>query len=89
MNVMCNSWENKLLLLYYYYSLIFTWGQFWHLGIIIACICLFVHVCVHVNPNSLLHVQVRITKFWSEVQYTLVDIPIILGLIDLNLQGQI
>ena len=32
--------------------MIFTWGQFWPLGIVVACICLYVCLnCVCVNPE--------------------------------------
>ena len=72
---------------------IFTRGQFWPSGIVIAHVCVFVSVCVyqslacpHDNASA---VQARITKFESQVQNALVKIPIILGLIDLDLQDRI
>ena len=56
-----------------------------------AFVC--VHVCVS-TFQTCLHdysspIQARITKFGPEVQNTLVKIPIILGMLDLNLQGEI
>ena len=42
--------------------------------------------CSHHNSPP---IQARITKFRPEVQNTLVKIPIVLGAIDLDLQGQI
>ena len=62
-------------------SSVFTRGQFWPPGIVVACV--FVCVCVyqslacpHDNSSP---VQVRITKFGPEKQNTLVKIPIVLG----------
>ena len=63
--------------------IIFTRGQFWPSGIAIACVCVSVRVPVCVCINHLLvrisAVQVSITKFRSEMQKTLVKMPIILG----------
>ena len=42
--------------------------------------------CPHDNSSP---VQARITKFGPEVLNTLVEIPMVLGVIDLDLQGQI
>ena len=69
--------------------LVFTHGQFWPLGIAIACICLCVSLCVCLcvyagqpwtcprhNPSPL---QAMTTKFGSVVKNTLVKIPIVLG----------
>ena len=37
-------------------SVIFTWGQFWPLGIVVACICMCAHTCVYVHqPKACLH----------------------------------
>ena len=62
---------------------IFTRGQFWPSGIVIACVCGSVCVCVYQSlacpgDNSTL-IQARITKFWPEMQNTLVWVPIVLG----------
>ena len=58
--------------------LIFTRGQFWPSGIVIACVCGSVCPCVYVyqsracpHDNSSL-IQARITKFGPEMQNTLV-----------------
>ena len=72
----------------------FTRGQFWPLGIVVACIsCVHVCVCVWMNPcNNLWLVQATMNEFGPEVQNTLVKIPIVLAffsLIDLDLEGQI
>ena len=81
---------------------IFTQDQFLPSGIVIACVCVcmyvsvFVGLCVFVymcqSWPCLRHnsspVQVRITQFGPEVQNTLVKIPILLGVIDLDHPGQ-
>ena len=73
----------------------FTRSQFWPSGIVIACVCVSVRVSVCVYQSlacpldNLSAVQARITKFGWETQNTLVKMPIILGVIDLDLQGQI
>ena len=59
--------------------MIFTRGQFWPSGIVVACVCLCVCVCQSRGcPCDTSSVQARITKFWAEVQHTLVKIPIVL-----------
>ena len=66
---------------------VFTRGQFWPSGIVIACVCLFVCVSVRVcvrqpracpRPKSW-RVQARTTKFGQKVQSNLVKVPIVLG----------
>ena len=64
-------------------STIFTRGQFWPSGIVIACVCVSVCPCVyqslacpHDNSSA---VHARITKFGWETQNTLVKRPIIFG----------
>ena len=61
----------------------FTRGQFWPSGIVIACVCGSVCVCVyqsracpHDNSSP---IQARITKFGPEMQNTLVWVPIVFG----------
>ena len=57
---------------------VFTRGQFWPLGIVVACVCVCVYqslACLHDNSSP---VQGRITKFGPEKQNTLVKIPIVL-----------
>ena len=59
----------------FYWLFVFTWGQFWRLGIVVACICVCLSVCVCVNhllvrysPHDYLWlIQTIITKFWSEL----------------------
>ena len=58
-------------------------------GIVIACVCLSLCVCMSKNPWKLFIVQARTTKFRQKTQNTLVKIPFVLGLISLDLQGQI
>ena len=66
---------------------IFTRGQFWPSGIVVACVCLSVcvSVCVCVRQpraypdHKSPHVQARTTKFGQKVQKNLVEVPIILG----------
>ena len=58
---------------------IFTRGQFWPSGIVIACVCGSVCVyqsraCPHENSSP---IQARITKFGPEMQNTLVWVPIV------------
>ena len=64
---------------------IFTRGQFWPSGIVIACVCVSVRVsvcvyqslpCPHDNSSA---VHARITKFRWETQNIFVKMPIILG----------
>ena len=60
---------------------IFTRGQFWPSGIVIACVCGSVCVyqsraCPHDNSSP---IQTRITKFGPKMQNTLVWVPIVLG----------
>ena len=68
---------------------VFTRGQFWPSGIVVACVCVCVCVrlsvcpsvcqslaCPHDNSSP---VQVRITKFGPEKQNTLVKIPTVFG----------
>ena len=70
-------------------KVIFTRGQFWPSGIVIACVCGSVCPCVcmcvcvyqsracpHDNSSP---IQARITKFGPEMQNTLVWVPIVLG----------
>ena len=66
---------------------VFTRGQFWPSGIVVACVCVSVCSCVRVcvcqsracpHDNSPL-VQARITKFVTKVQKTLVKVPIVFG----------
>ena len=53
---------------------IFTRGQFWPSGIVIACVC--GSVCVYQSPDcphdNSSPIQARITKFGPEMQNTLV-----------------
>ena len=68
-----------------HYGIIFTRGQFWPPGIVVARVCVCVYqslVCPHDNSSP---VQARITKFCPEKQITLVKIPNVLGAIDLDL----
>ena len=60
---------------------VFTRGQFWPSGIVVACVCVSVSVCVCQSracphDNSPL-VQARITRFGTKVQKTLVNVPLI------------
>ena len=62
---------------------LFTRGQFWPSGIVIACVCGSVCVCVYQSracpDDNSSPIQARITKFGPEMQNTLVWIPIVLG----------
>ena len=75
--------------------MLFTRGQFWPSGIVIACVCVCACVyeavcqslaCPRDNSGT---VQARIAKFGPKMQKTLVNVSIVLGAIDLDLQGQI
>ena len=60
---------------------IFTRGQFWPSGIVVACVCVSVCVCQSwacPHDNSPL-VQARITKFGTKMQKILVKVPIVFG----------
>ena len=67
--------------------IIFTRGQFWPSGIVVACVCLSmcVSVCVCVRQpracprHKSSHLQARITKFGQKVQKNLVKVPIVFG----------
>ena len=71
----------------YWLLVIFTRGQLWPSGIVVACVCLCVcvYVCVCVRQSSvcpddnLSPAQATITKFGPEVQNTLIKIPIVFG----------
>ena len=72
-------------------SLVFTRGQFWPLGIVVACVCLSLSVCLSVclslacpRDNSG-PIQARITKCKRPWLRSL----LFCGLIDHDLQGQI
>ena len=66
---------------------VFTRGQFWPSGIVVACVCLSVcvSVCVCVRQpracprHKSRRVQARTTKFGQKVQNNLVKVPIVLG----------
>ena len=68
-------------------TFIFTRGQFWPSGIVVACVCLSVcvSVCVCVRQpracpcHKSRRVQARTTKFGQKVQNNLVKVPIVLG----------
>ena len=70
-----------------FWETIFTRGQFWPSGIVVACVC--VCVCLSVCPSVCQSlacprrnsgpVQARIAKFGPKMQKTLVKIPIVLG----------
>ena len=56
---------------------VFTRGQFWHPGIVVACVCVYQSLaCPHDNSSP---VQAWITKFDPEKQNTLDKILIVLG----------
>ena len=58
---------------------IFTLGQLWPSGIVIACICVCVYVCVFVRQSSVCPAQATITKIGPKVLNTLVKTPIVFG----------
>ena len=69
-------------------------GQFWPSGIVIACICECLCVSRSIQSRACPRdnsgpVQARIAKFEPKMQETLVKVPIVLGAIELDLQGQI
>ena len=69
------------------HRVIFTRGQFWPSGIVVACVCVCVCVCVCPYVCQSLAcprdnsgpVQTRIAKFGPKMQKTLVKVPIVLG----------
>ena len=73
--------------------LLFTRGQFWPPGIVIACVC--VRVCDSVCQSRACPrdnsgpVQARIAKFGPNMENILVKVPIVLGAIDFDLEGQV
>ena len=56
---------------------IFTRGQFWPSGIVVACVCLCVRQSWACSSDNSSTVHARITKFGPEKQNTLVKIPIV------------
>ena len=72
-----------------------TQGQFWPLGIVIACVCVCVCPCVCLCQSLTCQrdnsgpFQARITKFGSKMQKTLVKVPTVLGAIKLDIQGKV
>ena len=75
------SYRRLSSLCYWGFYVVFTRGQFWPSGIVVACVCVRVCVCQswacpHDNSQR---VQARITKFGTKVQKTLVRVPIVLG----------
>ena len=71
--------------LYRFDVFIFTRGQFWPSGIVVACVCVCVSVCLSVCQSRVCPrdnsspVQPRITTIGPEVRKTLVKIPIVFG----------
>ena len=65
------------------FDLVFTRGQFWPSGIVIACVCVCVRVCVCQSlacpSDNLGPVQAGIAKFGPKMQKTLVKVPIVFG----------
>ena len=67
------------------FCIIFTRGQFWPSGIVVACVCVCVSVCLYVCQSLACPrdnsgpVQARIAKFGPKMQKTLVKVPIVLG----------
>ena len=63
--------------------MIFTQGQFWLSGIVIACVCGSVRPCVYQSRacphNDSSPVVARITKFAPDVQNILIKVPIVFG----------
>ena len=57
-----------------------------------VCVCVFIRLSGHLpsfQHNNLWPIEARIIKFGTKVQNTLIKIPVILGVIDPDLQGQI
>ena len=85
LNLLWQKHEGKELISPILLFFVFTRGQFWPSGIVVACVCVSVCPCVRVcqsracpHDNSSL-VQARITKFGTKVQKTLVKVPIVFG----------
>ena len=58
---------------------VFTRGQFWPSGIVVACVCPCVRQsCACLRDNSS-QVRARIAKFWPKLQNILLKIPIAFG----------
>ena len=80
----CSCWKIST---WMYFQCLFTRGQFWPSGIVIACVCVCVRVCVCQSVCQSLAcprdnsgpVQARVAKFGPKMQKTLVKVPIVLG----------
>ena len=73
-------------------SSVFTRGQFWPSGIVVACICLpmYVSFCMSIMSLSVRKLfQSRTTKYGQKMHNTLIKSLLFWRFIDLNLQGQI
>ena len=78
------------------YNMIFTRGQLWPSGIVVACVCLCVcvYVCVSVNHQFVRTITCHPLKLQSPNLNHKCKTPwlrslLFLGFIDLDLQGQI
>ena len=66
----------------------FNQGQFWHAGIVVACVCVYVFPCLcqpraYMRENSSL-IPIRIPKFGRKMQNTLVKTPVVGGWLTLT-----
>ena len=59
--------------------LVFTRGQFWPSGIVVACVCPCGRQSRACPRDNLSLIPARITKFEPDMQNNLVNIPIVLG----------
>ena len=76
------------------YISIFTRGQLWPSGIVVACICLCVYVCVSVNHQFVRTITCHLLKLQSpnldqKCKTSWLRSLLFLGFINLDLQGQI
>ena len=88
-------WIRALHPMYILDFLLHCFGYFYLRPVVVACVrlCVCACLCVRQSPvcsrHNLSSVQVIITKFGSDVQNTVIKVPVVFGVIELDLQGQI
>ena len=90
--VLCLIYQTRLFFWFLAFIHVFTRGQFWPSGIVIACVCVCVYVCI--NHELVRTITYHLFKLGSPNLDHICKTPwltslLFLGPIDLELQGQI